>query len=109
MIERLSRVEKRYQAIRRFPSSGFDLSVVAGARELAGEIQKRLAALGGADLTSIEFVRQYFGPPLAEGTKSVSYRLEVAAADRTLSAEDVSAIRNRIIDGMRAQGYELRV
>jgi phenylalanyl-tRNA synthetase beta chain len=107
--ERLSRVEKRYQPIRRFPSSGFDLSVVTGARELAGEIRKRLAALGGADLTSIEFVRQYSGPPLAEGTKSVSYRLEVAAPDRTLSAEDVSTIRGRIIDGMRAQGYELRV
>jgi hypothetical protein len=33
----------------------------------------------------------------------------VGAADRTLSSEEVSAIRARIIEGMRAAGYELKV
>jgi phenylalanyl-tRNA synthetase beta chain len=108
-MDRLRRVEKRYQPIRRHPSSAFDLSVMAPLRALAGEIEKKLAALAGADLDSIEFVRQYSGPPLAAGAKSVSFRLTVAAPDRTLSAAEVAAIRQRIIDGLRAAGYELRL
>lgn len=108
-MDRLRRTEKRYQPIRRFPASAFDLSVMAPLRELAGELEKRLAALAGADLDSIEFVRQYSGPPLPEGVKSVSFRLTVAAADHTLSSAEVGQIRQRIIDGMKAAGYELRV
>ena len=99
----------RYKPIRRFPSSAFDLSVITGSRELAGVIQKRLAELAGADLLKIEFVRQYSGAPLPEDRKSVSFRLTVGAADRTLSSEEVGAVRSRIIEGMRAAGYELRV
>jgi phenylalanyl-tRNA synthetase beta chain len=101
--------ERRYVPIRRYPSSAFDLSVVTGLRELVGEIQKKLGAYAGADLVSIEFLRQYAGPPLPEDAKSVSFRLTVAAADRTLSSDEVSAIRARVIDSMRSEGYDLRV
>ncbi len=101
--------ENRYRPIRRYPSSAFDLSVVAGVRELVGDLQKRIAALAGEPLESIEFLRQYSGPPIPEGMQSVSFRLTVAAPDRTLSLEEAGAIRSRIIEGMRQQGYELRV
>ncbi len=101
--------EKQYQPLRRFPASAFDLSVVAAAREPAGGIGKKLAAFAGDALVSIEFLREYSGPPIPEGMKSVSYRLTVAAPDRTLSLEEVGAIRARIIEAMRAEGYELRV
>jgi phenylalanyl-tRNA synthetase beta chain len=108
-LMRLCRWEGKYQPIRRFPSSAFDLSVIAAERALVGDIQRQLRDLAGESLERIEFVRQYTGAPLAEGTKSVSYRLTVAAADRTLSSEEVGAVRSRIIEGMRSQGYELRV
>jgi phenylalanyl-tRNA synthetase beta subunit len=73
------------------------------------QIESRLEHLAGDDLVLLDFVRQYAGHPLPEGTKSVSYHLEVGSTGHTLSAEEVTAIRNRIIDGMRSQGYELRV
>ncbi|MCC7175320.1 MAG: phenylalanine--tRNA ligase subunit beta [Bryobacterales bacterium] len=98
-----------YRPIRRYPASAFDLSVVTGLRALVGEIGKKLASYAAGDLVSIEFLRQYTGPPLAEGTKSVSFRLTVASADRTLSSEEAGAIRARIIDAMRSEGYDLRV
>ena len=101
--------EKRYRPIRRYPSSAFDLSVVAGVRELVGNLQKRIASLAGESLESIEFLRRYSGPPIPEGMQSVSFRLTVGAPDRTLSLEEAGAIRARIIEGMREQGYELRV
>jgi phenylalanyl-tRNA synthetase beta chain len=99
----------KYRPLRRFPSSAFDLSVLAPSRELAGVIEARLAELAGRGLLSIEFVRQYEGTPLPAGTKSVSYRLTVGAPDRTLSSEEVSAIRTQVIEGMRKLSYELRV
>ena len=101
--------EQRYTPIRRYPSSAFDLSVVAGARELVGDLHAKLAALAGPLLESIEYQRQYAGPPLAEGTKSVSFRLTLGSPERTLSSEEVGEIRARLIDGMRAQGYDLRL
>lgn len=109
LIERLDQRQERYQSLRRFPTSAFDLSVVTGLREPAGSIEKLLVRVGGSDLVEIEFVRQYTGAPLPDDRKSVSYRLTVGAVDRTLSSEEVGAIRNRIIEAMREAGYELRV
>lgn len=101
--------ERRYQPLRRFPVSAFDLSVVAPLRGPAGEIERQLRDAAGSDLVELEFVRVYTGTPLPSDRKSVSYRLTVAAPDRTLSSDEVAAIRNRVIEAMRAAGYELRV
>ena len=109
LVQAATPKEKRYTPIRRYPSSAFDLSVVARERELAGDLRGKLAALAGPLLESIEYQRQYAGPPLAEGTKSVSFRLTVGSPERTLSSEEVGEIRARLIDGMRAHGYDLRL
>jgi phenylalanyl-tRNA synthetase beta chain len=108
-VQAATPAEKRYTPIRRYPSSAFDLSVVARQRELVGDLRGKLAALAGPLLQSIVYQRQYAGPPLAEGTKSVSFRLTVGSPERTLSSEEVGEIRARLIDGMRAQGYDLRL
>jgi phenylalanyl-tRNA synthetase beta chain len=83
--------------------------VVAGARELAGDLSAKLASFAGPMLLEIEYVREYSGPPLPEGQKSVSFRLTLGSAERTLTSEEVSQIRAAIIEGMQKQGYELRV
>lgn len=101
--------EKKFMPLRKYPTSGFDLSVVTDTHEPVAKIESELVRLAADSLASIEFVRQYAGPPLPEDKKSVSYHLEVGALDRTLSSEGVTTIRNTIIDGMRALGYELRV
>jgi phenylalanyl-tRNA synthetase beta chain len=108
LIERLDHREVRYQPLRRFPTSAFDLSVVAPLRDPAGNIERLLKSAAGSDLAEIEFVRQYTGAPLPEDRKSVSYRLTVGAPDRTLSSDEVTEIRNRIIDALRQANYDLR-
>jgi phenylalanyl-tRNA synthetase beta chain len=99
----------KYAPLRKYPTSGFDLSVVADLRMPVLQIQDALSKLAGQDLAAIDFVRQYAGPPLPEGQKSVSYHLEVGALDHTMTAEEVTQIRNRIIQGMRELGFDLRV
>lgn len=99
---------KLYKPLRRYPTSGFDLSVVAGSKVPIGKLQERLVQLGGERLVSIEFIRQYSGSPLPEGQKSVSYHLEIGAADRTLTGEEVSGLRDGIAKGMQTAGFEIR-
>ncbi|MBV9085073.1 MAG: phenylalanine--tRNA ligase subunit beta [Acidobacteriaceae bacterium] len=100
---------KQYRPVRRYPTSGFDLSIVTGMRVPVARIEDDLRKLAGEGLAEIHFVRQYAGPPLDAGQKSVSYHIEVGAFDHTLTADEVAAIRGRIIDGMRQLGYDLRV
>jgi phenylalanyl-tRNA synthetase beta chain len=97
---------ERYQPLRRFPESAFDLSVLAGPRTLIADVQSALKKLAGETLLSIAFLREF---ALPDAARSLSYRLTVGASDRTLSAEEVGAVRSRIIDGMRSAGYELRL
>jgi phenylalanyl-tRNA synthetase beta chain len=95
-----------YQPLRRFPTSAFDLSVVAGKHALIGDIEARIKALAGGSLVSISFLRDF---ELPNGTRSLSYRLTLGAMDRTLSSDEAGAVRSQIIDGMRADGFELKV
>jgi phenylalanyl-tRNA synthetase beta chain len=97
---------ERYQPLRRFPESAFDLSVLSGPRVLIADVQSALEKLAGDALLSIAFLREF---SLENGDRSLSYRLTVGASDRTLSAEEVGVVRSRIIDGMRSVGYELRL
>lgn len=106
LLEKLQPAAVRYQPLRRFPTSAFDLSVIAGPRALIGDIQDRLVALAGDALVSAMFLRDF---SLPDGSRSLSYRLTVGSLDRTLSSDEVTAIRTRIIEGMRAEGFELRV
>ncbi|MEO5925425.1 MAG: phenylalanine--tRNA ligase subunit beta [Bryobacteraceae bacterium] len=96
----------KYEQLRRFPSSDFDLSVVAPARALIADVQAAMKKLAGDALLSIEFLRDF---ALPTGDRSLSYRLTVGASDRTLSTEEVTSVRTAVIDGMRAAGYELKV
>ena len=108
-VQELAPRDKAYTPIRRYPSSSFDLSVITPMRQVAGDLEKKLRSFAGPMLEKIVFLRVYSGPPLAEGSKSVSYRLTLGSSERTLSSEEVAQIRAGIIEGMHGLGYELRL
>jgi phenylalanyl-tRNA synthetase beta chain len=97
-----------YRPLRKYPTSGFDLSLITELRTPVDLLQDQLTELAGQDLAMIEFVRQYDGPPLHAGQKSVTFNLKVGSLQHTLTADEVTAIRNRIISGAQALGYEIR-
>jgi len=96
---------RKYEPLRRFPTSSFDLSIVAGEHELVVDLEGKLRRLGGDDLVSLQFLLIF---PLPGGKKSVSFRLTVGAENRTLTADEVTRIRDRVVQGIKAAGYELR-
>jgi phenylalanyl-tRNA synthetase beta chain len=107
-VMRLSKRDVRYIPARRFPSSTFDLSVIASRRTPAGAIRDAVALFKDPRIEGIEFVRQYLGEPLPPDQKSVTFRVTVAAPDRTLSSDEISALRAGVIDVLGTQGYALR-
>jgi phenylalanyl-tRNA synthetase beta chain len=108
LLQELAPEPAKYRAVRRFPTSAFDLSIIAGERELAGTLELEIRRFGGELMEAVEYVREYRGAPLPAAMKSVSFRV-VVGGEKTLSSDEISAIRNGIISGMRGLGYELRV
>jgi phenylalanyl-tRNA synthetase beta chain len=106
VLETLQPAARRYQPLRRFPASAFDLSVVVPPRVLIGDVQMQLEIFAGADLLEIYFLRDF---ALPNGDRSLSYRLTVGSAERTLSSDEISASRARIIKAMQEAGFNLTV
>lgn len=50
----------------------------------------------------------YRGKGVAEGGRSLAYRLRLQAADRTLTDADVAQVRDKIIAGVSKLGASLR-
>ena len=95
----------RYAAPQKYPSSAFDLSVIARPQELVGDLTRRMQVLAGPLLEQIAYVRQY----AKSDTKSVTFRFTLNSPERTLSSDEVTLVRTTIIDGMRGLGYDLTV
>ncbi|MBN8733897.1 MAG: phenylalanine--tRNA ligase subunit beta [Acidobacteria bacterium] len=108
-LYRLKPAGARHKALRRFPVSEFDLSVLTPLREEVGVVRSLIVRQGGEQVLGVEFVRQYTGAPLAEDEKSVSFRVTVGAADHTLAAEEITAVREGMIEAVKAAGYQLRM
>jgi phenylalanyl-tRNA synthetase beta chain len=96
---------KKYTPVRRFPSSEYDLSVVAAARTFAREIEGVLRGAATSVVEKIEFLREF---TLPDGRRSLSFRFTVAHKERTLTQEEINAERERAIEALKGAGYELR-
>lgn len=96
----------KYQPVRRFPTSSFDLSVICEVETYAARVEAVIRRWGGDLTTAIEFVAAY---RRLDGRKSLSFRIVVGATDRTLAGAEVTAIRDGIIAGVILSGYELMV
>jgi phenylalanyl-tRNA synthetase beta chain len=93
----------------RFPGVLRDLTVVIRGKIAAGDVLQVIRREGGYTLRDISMVSEYQGPQLDAGARSLSFRLQYQADDRTLTNEEVAAVQQRIIEGLKQQfGAEVR-
>lgn len=100
--------KKSYTPLRRFPSSAFDLSVVAGLRVLCADLAALVRTAAGDACEKVEYLYSYRGKPLNDDQQSLSYRVTVSSADHTLSNDEVTTVRESILAALKAGGFELR-
>ena len=93
----------------RFPGVQRDLTVVIRGKIAGGDLLQVIRQQGGYTLRDISMVSEYQGPQLEAGARSLSFRLHFQADDRTLTNEEVAAVQQRIIDGLKEHfGAEVR-
>jgi len=90
----------RAAPVSRFPSSDIDLALVVGEEVWAAEVAATLAAAGGDLLESVRLFDVYRGAGVPDGTRSLAYRLRFCALDRTLTDEEVGALRLACIEAV---------
>ncbi len=83
--------------VSRFPSSDIDLAFVVPDPVPAGSVEATLASAGGDLLESVHLFDVYRGPTVADGSRSLAYRLRFCAPDRTLTDEEIGRLRSLCI------------
>ncbi len=103
------RARRRYRPVSKYPPSDVDLAFVVPESVAAAQVERALRASAGALLARIELFDVYRGPGVADGSRSLAYRLRFQAHDRTLTDAEVAEARQRCIDETtRRTGAALR-
>ena len=63
---------------------------------------------GGKLLESYELFDIYEGEQVSEGYKSIAYNLSFRASDHSLTDDEIVKVVEKIINGLKTQGIELR-
>ena len=91
-----------------FPAVLQDIAVVVSEDTPAAAVEEAVRAGGGALLDAVRVFDLYHGEQVGEGSKSLALRLEFRAPDRTLTDEDVAAVRAQIEARLAEIGGRLR-
>ncbi len=99
----------RYTSLPAFPPIREDLALVVDTSVPAAAVEEALRRSGGALLRDVALFDVYEGGRLPSGKKSLAYHLTFQAPNRTLTDEDVSKQRGRLLKLLDQQlGAKLR-
>ena len=89
-----------YRPVSRFPSSDIDLAFIVDDAVPAAAVEATLLSAGGAELAELRLFDVYRGAQTGEGRRSLAFTLRFQAPDRTLTDDEVGAIRQRCIEAV---------
>lgn len=96
LISQLSDTRK-FKEIGKMPYAVEDLALVVDATVSSLKIQDAIKRAGGPAVETVNLFDVFAGSQLGEGKKSLAFRLKYRADDRTLSSEDLTQIRERVV------------
>jgi phenylalanyl-tRNA synthetase beta chain len=80
-----------------FPVAAVDVALVVSREVPAADVESALVAGAGPLLESVRLFDVYEGDRIQEGSKSLAFSLRLRAADRTLKADEVAAVRDAAV------------
>ncbi len=99
----LMKEEKMYKPLPKFPATTRDFSFVCEESLEVGTIEAAMQKAGGKLVESVALFDIYRGPQVGADRKSVSMRVTLRAADRTLTVEEAEKISNKILRALNEQ------
>lgn len=101
--------EKMYKPLPKFPATTRDFSFVCDEALEVGKIEKVMKDAGGKLVEDIALFDIYRGIQVGKNRKSVSFRVTLRAADRTLTVEEAEKVSGKILAALEKQlGIVLR-
>ena len=101
--------QKLYTPLPKFPATTRDFSFVCEEILEVGKIEAVMEKAGGKLVEDIALFDIYRGPQVGENKKSVSLRVTLRAADRTLTVEEADKASSKILAALeRELGITLR-
>ena len=94
--------------INRFPSSDIDLAFVLPEDVKAETLQRALRQAVGKRLVSIELFDVYRGKGVAEGSRSLAFRLRLQEAGGTLTDADIAEVQAACVAAGQKAGATIR-
>ncbi len=104
-----SNTKKSYKPLPKYPATTRDFSFVCDEDMEVGAIEGVMAKAGGKLVESVALFDIYRGPQVGDGKKSVSLRVTLRAADRTLTVEEADKVTKKMLNDLKFKmGLELR-
>jgi len=101
-------VDLRLRPVPEYPEVELDFSMLVPAILTYREVNEKFSRLAHPLLRRASFVTAYEGQSVPAGKRSLTYRLRIGSAERTLTDADLSEFRDRIAEFIRASGFEQR-
>ena len=95
--------EKMYKPLPKFPATTRDFSFVCDEALEVGKIEKVMKDAGGKLVEDIALFDIYRGIQVGKNRKSVSFRVTLRAADRTLTVEEAEKVSGKILAALEKQ------
>jgi phenylalanyl-tRNA synthetase beta chain len=104
-----SQTQVELRDVPRLPPVRRDLAFLVGAEVPAGAVAAAIERGGGAALSRSELFDVFEGPPLAEGTRSLAFAIELRDPDRTMTDDEAQVVVDDIVGAVAgATGGTLR-
>ena len=100
--------DRKFVGIAKFPAVSRDISMVVPKEIMVGQIEDVIEQRGGKILESYKLFDIYEGAQVKEGHKSVAYSITFRAQDHTLEEKEITSVMNKILNGLKDLGIELR-
>jgi len=97
------RDEVRYHPLPKFPTVARDIALLIDTGVSFAEVEGAIRSLETPELVSVRLFDLYAGRELPEGKHSIALSLRYRAADRTLTDEEVNAMRDRVVERLKRE------
>lgn len=98
----------KYTGIAKFPATNRDISMLMKKDILVGQVEEIIRKNGSGILESYRLFDIYEGEQIQDGYKSVAYSITFRHKDKTLEDKEVNTVMEKILNGLKELGIELR-
>jgi len=108
-LRKLASEEREYQPVSQYPAAVRDIAVLVPYNVKVVEVMNKINTAGGKLIVDIDLFDIYEGGNLPEGKKNLAFHITFQSENKTLSAEEIGNLQNKIIKALEENpAWEVR-